>query len=132
MGKSGSALIAIVLVAIAALAGCVRTAPIRNVTDAPISPVADRSLTTADVERAIKRAGAQLGWQMQTVQPGLIRATLNLRTHTAVVDIPFTQKSYSILYKDSTNLQADGTVIHNNYNGWVSNLDRAIQTQLIN
>lgn len=114
------------------LVSCARTAPIRNVTDAPISPVANQTITVGDVERAITRAGAQLGWQMRTVKPGLIEGTLNLRTHTAIVDIPFTQKSYSILYKDSTNLQADGTVIHNNYNGWVENLDRAIRTQLVN
>lgn len=124
--------IVVALVAVVALAACARTAPIHNVTDVPISPVANQAMTAADVERAIKRAGAQLGWQMKTVKPGLIEATLNLRTHTAVVDIPFSPNSYSILYKDSSNLQADGTVIHSNYNGWVSNLDRAIRTQLVN
>jgi hypothetical protein len=121
----------VALLAVVALAACARTAPIHNVTNAPIEPVANRTLTTTDVERAIHRAGAQLGWQMKTVKPGLIEATLNLRTHTAVVNIPFTERSYSILYKDSSNLQADGSVIHNNYNGWVSNLDRAIRTQLV-
>ena len=39
-------------------------------------------------------------------------------------------KNYSINYKDSTNLDYDGTNIHRNYNGWIANLDRAIKTQL--
>ncbi len=69
---------------------------------------------------------------MRTVRPGLIEATLVLRTHSATVEIPYSPKSYSIEYKTSTNLQADGNVIHQNYNGWVENLDRGIRVQLVN
>jgi hypothetical protein len=31
---------------------------------------------------------------------------------------------------DSTNLNYDGTNIHRNYNGWITNLDKAIRSQL--
>jgi hypothetical protein len=47
-----------------------------------------------------------------------------------VVDIPYSAKSYSITYKSSSNLNYDGTTIHSNYNGWVQNLHKAINTQL--
>ena len=67
---------------------------------------------------------------MQDVAPGNILATLNLRTHMAQVDVSFDTKAYSIQYKDSTNLNYNGTSIHSNYNGWVQNLDKSIRTQL--
>lgn len=123
------------VVVIAVLAGACaanRTAPIRNVADAPVTVAPGKTATQADVERAILRAGIALGWQMKPVKPGLIEGTLALRTHVAVVEIPYSTKSYSIQYKTSTNLQADGNVIHQNYNGWIENLDKGIRVQLIN
>lgn len=120
--------VAVLLTACAAT----RTAPIRNVTEAPVVAVSGQTLTAADVERAIRRAGAQLGWTMRNVRPGLMEATLVLRAHSATVEIPYSQKSYSIQYKTSTNLQADDNLIHQNYNGWVENLDRGIRVQLVN
>jgi hypothetical protein len=110
-----------------ALIGC-RTAPVYNVTDAPIN--ASEKATAEDVKKAILSAGAGLGWQMKEVEPGHIVGSLFLRKHSAVVDIPYSTESYSITYKDSTELKYDGTNIHGNYNGWVQNLDRAIQARL--
>lgn len=49
----------------------------------------------------------------------------------AQVDIPYNAKAYSIQYKNSANLKYDGVSIHSNYNGWVQNLDRAIQSRLV-
>ncbi|MEJ2456472.1 MAG: hypothetical protein P8103_20310 [Candidatus Thiodiazotropha sp.] len=110
-----------------ALIGC-RTAPVYNVTDAPIN--ASEKATAEDVKKAILSAGAGLGWQMKEVEPGHIVGSLFLRKHSAVVDIPYSTESYSITYKDSTELKYDGTNIHGNYNGWIQNLDRAIQARL--
>jgi hypothetical protein len=85
-----------------------------------------------DVQKAIIRAGAGLGWQMKPVEPGLIVGTLTLRTHMAMVNVKYDAKTYSITYKDSSNLDYTGDSIHKNYNGWVTNLDRGIQSQLSN
>jgi hypothetical protein len=112
------------------LVGC-RTVPIHNVKDVPVNVPAGQTATLATVEQAIVRAGNSLGWQMKVEKPGLIVGTLNLRTHTAVVDIPFTTSSFSILYKNSVNLEQKGDTIHSNYNGWVQNLDQAIRRQLL-
>lgn len=109
------------------LVGC-RSAPLYNVTSAPVS--APKAVTLQDVEKAITRAGAGLGWQIVPREPGKMEGVLALRTHRAVVDITYDTKAYSIKYKDSSNLDYDGTNIHSNYNGWIQNLDKAIRTQL--
>ena len=109
------------------LVGC-RSAPLYNVDSTPV--VANKAVTLVEVEKAIMRAGAGLGWQIVPRAPGQIEGTLLLRTHRAVVDISYNTQSYSIKYKDSTNLDYDGTNIHSNYNGWIQNLDNAIRAQL--
>lgn len=110
------------------LAGC-RTAPVYNVDNADVM-VTGKGYTLADVSKAIRLAGASLGWNMHESSPGHIVGTLHLRSHTAVVDIPYSKKHYSIKYKSSENLNYDGTKIHSNYNGWVQRLDNAIRVQL--
>lgn len=111
-----------------ALIGC-RTSPVLNVTDAPVN--ATGQVSNSDVKKAIISAGAGLGWQMKEVKPGHIVGTLFLRKHMASVDIPYSSSSYSINYKDSSELNYDNGNIHSNYNGWVQNLDRAIQARLV-
>lgn len=108
------------------LAGC-RTAPVHNVSDAPVGRDA---MTQEQVKQAIIRAGASLGWQMRPVDPGHIVGTLYLRDHMAQVDVNYDSSTYDIEYKDSRNLRYDGNNIHSNYNGWIQNLDRAIMAQI--
>jgi hypothetical protein len=107
------------------------TAPVMNVQNAPVD-ISKASPTLDDVSKAIIRAGAGLGWHMTPQKPGLMQGRLALRSHVAVVDIKYDRKSYSIEYKDSTNLNYDAAKgeIHRNYNGWIQNLDKAIQAQL--
>ena len=64
--------------------------------------------------------------------PGRLTGRLALRQHTAVIDIEHDAKSYSIKYRDSTNLDARDGMIHKNYNNWVQNLDKGIRAQLLN
>jgi hypothetical protein len=66
---------------------------------------------------------------MVPVRPGVMRATLNLRTHVAVAEITYDAQHFAIRYVDSVNLQYDGTSIHKNYNSWIQNLERAISQQ---
>lgn len=117
-------------IAVALLAGC-RVAPVQDIVDAPVvEPASGPRLTADEVKVAIQRAGASLGWQIKEVQPYLLEGTLHLRTHTAQVNIPYSAERYSIVYKDSKDLNYDGKNIHSNYNGWVQNLDRAIKAQM--
>ncbi len=106
------------------------TAPIRNVTDAPVTNAAGKTLTPDQVKSAIIRAGATLGWQMKEAGPGMLVGSLALRTHTAEIQIPYSSSSYSITLKSSTNLDQKGDQIHKNYNGWIQNLTNGINAQL--
>ena len=124
-----AAVVASILVLLAA--GCRGSVPIYNVTDAPVA-ASKPNPSLDEVGKAIQRAGAALGWQMKETRPGHMLGTLNLRKHVAVVDVDYSVKSYSIRYKDSTELNYDGQNIHANYNGWIQNLDKGIRAQLSN
>ncbi len=113
------------------LFGC-RTAPILNITDAPIETTSGKKPALSSVTRQITSAGIQLGWQMKKVKPGHIVATLYLRDHMAQVNIFYSSRTYSITYKDSSDLKYDGTNIHSNYNGWIQRLDNSIRTNVYN
>jgi len=121
-----------VCVMLAVMAGCRAGGQIYNVKDAPVQTATGKEPSMDEVQKAIIAGGAGLGWQMAISKPGEIVATLNARSHQAVVTIPYTTKSYSILYKDSTNLKYDPVkqTIHDNYTGWVQRLDNAIRSRL--
>ena len=125
-----SRILLVIILALATLLGC-RTSPVYNVVDAPVVvATTGKKYSQDDVKTAIIRAGAQLGWQMREISPGHLVGTLNLREHMAEVDIKYTVKSYSITYRNSAELDYDGTDIHSNYNSWVQNLDNAIRAQI--
>jgi hypothetical protein len=117
------------LLLVMALAAC-NTVPIMNVDKAAVSGASGKPLTDDQVKGAIIRAGSGLGWQMTETGPGNISGTLMLRTHTAVVSIPYSSSQYSIIYKSSTNLDEKDGNIHKNYNGWIQNLNKGINAQL--
>ena len=115
------------IVGLIGLSGC-RSAPVRDYNSQPIPP----GLSMAQIGKAIQTAGNGLGWATKEQHEGLIIGTLYLRDHMAQVSIPFTRSSYSIRYKDSSNLDYDAEkkTIHSNYEGWVQNLNNAIRTHL--
>jgi hypothetical protein len=118
-----------VLAAAIAVAGC-NTMPIQNVSQAAATNAAGKPLSKDQVRGAIVRAGAALGWQMKDEGPNMLVGTIQLRKHTAVVEIPYSASDYSIKYRSSVNLDEKDGSIHKNYNGWIQNLTRGINTQL--
>ena len=132
--KLNSKWIVLVLVLIG-LASC-RMAQIQNIENAPVVFQPGETKTLAQVEKAIIRGGTSRGWVMSPVGPGHLMGTLHLRSHVAVVDITFDTKTYSIKYKDSTNLHyskdSDGTEhIHSNFVSWMQNLKTSINLELL-
>lgn len=112
-----------------ALAGC-RTSALYNP-----PPVMFPPASTDRVEQAIIEGMLARKWIPLKEQPGVIRGTLNVRRHSAVVRIVYTSNSYEITYVDSGNLlyrgSADGSArIHGRYNTWVINLMREINARL--
>jgi hypothetical protein len=121
--------VAVFSLAFAAFATGCMNAPIMEVTDAPVETVG-RPATLADVEKAIIRAGSKNGWRMSSVKPGLAVGTYTQRERTVTIEVPYTAKAYSIKYKDSVNMDYNGSQIRKGYNDWVIRLDRAIRVEL--
>ena len=117
---------------VAVVAGCRGGGQIYNVNGAPVQTATGKEPSMEDVQKAIIQAGVALGWTRAVVKSGEMMGTLNVRSHQAVVTIPYTTKTYSILYKDSNNLKynADKHTIHENYTGWIQRLDGAIRSRL--
>ena len=124
--------IVVVCLVLAGMAGCRGGGQIYTVQDGPVQTATGKEPSMEDVQKAIIQAGVALGWTMAVVKPGEIMGTLNVRSHQAVVTIPYTTKTYSILYKDSNNLKynSDKQTIHENYTGWIQRLDGAIRSRL--
>jgi hypothetical protein len=131
MKRVGWSMAAICLVVIGMI-GCRGGGQVYQVKDAPVQTASGKELTMDEVRKEIIAAGVAAGWQMIATKPGEIVGTLNIRSHQAVVSIPYTAKNYSILYKDSTNLKYDATAqtIHENYASWIQRLDGAIRSRL--
>jgi hypothetical protein len=102
-----------------------------NVDRAPLNAPASASLK--DVERAILSAGTKRAWVMRVEAPGHIVAAHTRGAHSATVDIFFNTETYSIVYKDSSNLDYENGRIHGTYNRWVEYLkqDIALSVQTI-
>ena len=117
-----------VVVAIA-LAACT-SAPIMNVDNAAVTTASGKQLSNEQVRSAIIRAGSSLGWLIKDEGPNKLVGTLQLRDHAAVVEMPYSAGAYSINYRASVNLNEGAGKIHKNYNGWIQNLTRGINSQL--
>lgn len=118
------ALMAVVLI----LAGCQRVVPIHNVPTTQVYVPAESDVSV--IAEAIVAGGRTKGWRMSHESPGHFVGYLVVRNHTAEVDIFYDDDSYSIQYRDSTNLKYDGARIHRNYNKWIILLDQQIQANL--
>lgn len=113
-----------------AITACVNHAtPIYNVERSSFNST--EALDASRAEQAIKAAGSRIGWNMETLSPGLIRGTLNLREHVAVIDINYDGRGFSIDYVDSENLNYDEATnaIHKSYNKWIGILERRIRAE---
>ena len=103
-----------------------RTAPVLNIENGEVPP----GLSAQQVHEAIVSAVPRRGWDVTLDEPGHVMARLDKRGHSATVDIDYTSTHYSIRHHESTDLGFDGTKIHKNYNGWVTNLNKDIQSEL--
>lgn len=108
------------------LVGCGRVQPVMNVEDTPVA----YDLQNKQVKAAIVQSATNRGWTIEETSPGLLIAKINVRSHFAEVEIPYSNKYYSIIYLNSVNLKAGDGKIHRNYNRWVNNLNVDIQRAL--
>lgn len=126
MGKKGISLSTGLLVLV--LGACSST--LFEIRDNPIETGTEGPVTMNQIGDAITEAGKGLGWKMATTKNGEISGTYSNAKQSATVAIPYTTKTYSILYKNSSNFKYNGTKIHKRYNELVSGLDAAIRREL--
>lgn len=112
------------------LSGCFgRVQPLYNVVSKPI-PAASQALSMKEIGNVIELAAMGRDWLINKKQEGVYELTQTKKTHVAVVQVNYDQKTFSIKYKDSSDLLYNGTNIHRNYNRWVQYLERDIQMGL--
>lgn len=113
-----------------AVSACQRTEPIYNVENRTAAVPTSTSPSSKIIDDAIARAAAATGWTLEAIGPGQYRGTIGWRTHTAVVNITYTDQSYSIVLEQSQNLLEGDGQIHRNYNRRVEQLEAEIDRQL--
>jgi hypothetical protein len=110
-----------------------RTAPMVEQENMPLS--AAKALTPAEAKKSIIAAAVRKGWRVVKDNPGNLRFEYLRGKHMAVIDVPYTTKSYGIKYVASDNLNyqdKDGRrLIHPTYNDWVNGLVQAINLEMI-
>lgn len=131
-------LLSLILVCAATLSGNVlarASVPVINVENAVIATGSGKTPTLAQVKQSIVQAATVQNWQVTETLDGRLNATLVVRgKHYMTIEIPYTTTQYSLIYKNSINLNyevLEGTpVIHPNYNKWVQNFSNSIRIEL--
>ena len=107
--------------------------PITNYQDMPVRARGGKPLSQAEVRDAIVAAASAKQWKVNYVAAGLLVAQRNVAgRHLIEVDIRYGPQQYSILYRNSVNMnyRAADSSIHPNYNRWarelVDGIDRAL------
>lgn len=135
--KRTKGLIAGVLIAMLTLATAgvhaARVAPMAEKENMPLT--ATKALTAAEAKKAVLAAAVRRGWRTVKDTPGNLRFEYLRGKHMAVIDVPYTTKTYGIKYVASDNLnyqEKDGRrYIHPTYNGWVDGLVQAINLEMM-
>lgn len=108
--------------------------PIKNMIDVPVPIRADGGRYSINEVRAAIIQGSQTPlWTAEVAGDRIIRAKLNVKNkHFAVVEVPYSESAYSIIYVSSDNLDYNPTrqTIHRNYAKWVLRLSTSINEQL--
>jgi len=105
--------------------------PAINHENLPTVSAIGKSVTSDQVKQAIVLAATSKGWTTSLDQSGAIVATLIVRNkHTIVVTIPFAEDKFSVLYRDSSNMNYSNGTIHPHYNSWVESLLSGIRSEL--
>ncbi len=110
-----------------ATAEAARVQPVENIENAPVPA----GLDMQTIRNAIIDGCSTRNWVAQEIEDGYLQCTLQLRSHTAVVDINYTTEHYSITYANSVDLKYKDGKIHRNYNSWVQNLNGDINNALL-
>lgn len=94
-------------------------------------PTIEQSYTKAQMKDAIVAAMQRFRWVIVEDNDGKIVAEYRRGKIMAKIAATYTSSSYEINYVESENLKYDGVNIHRKYNGWIRNLEREIDKNLM-
>jgi hypothetical protein len=128
----GALLISVVMASTAYARSAV---PIEDHDKIPVVASVNKDISAEQVRQAIIVGGARRAWTFADSGAGQLTGTLVVRNkHTVNVTVDYNSKSYSIRYKDSSNMQyvmENGVpVIHPFYNKWIDNLIADVNVEL--
>lgn len=103
--------------------------------EAVYNPVIEynKEASAKTVEAAIKKSLIGRGWNVIETENGMVKAKLNIRGHSATVNIKYGDGEITFEYLKSTNLtktKRGKELIHRNYNRWVRYLEQDINNHL--
>ncbi len=111
--------------------------PILNYSAIPVAATSGVVLTENQVCQIVREVAEQRKWLVGVQPDGKLVASLswNASKHTIVVEVACSAASYSVLYKDSINMNfgtRDGqSIIHPHYNKFVRELNDLVRTRLM-
>lgn len=110
--------------------------PIESHENISIADSVGKAVSAQQVRQAIIAGGTRKAWTFTDSGEGQLTGTLfvNNNKHMVVVTVDYSPKSYSIRYKDSTNMKYSMkygiAVIHPFYNRWVESLIAEVNAEL--
>ena len=90
---------------------------------------------SSNVRNSIRNALKRYEWIVESDKPGMMVAKQMRRSHMAKVKITYNSKKVNVEYVNSDNLnysvdEEGNKRIHGTYNTWVTNLERAIASEV--
>jgi hypothetical protein len=83
-------------------------------------------MSDAQIKKSIRAALLGRGWMLNEENPGKVVSTLNLRKHTAKIEVDYDTKQVRIKHLESINLLEEDKkgqrVIHRTYVTWINNV----------
>jgi hypothetical protein len=92
------------------------------------------TLTMQKIRSVVRVGVLGRGWTVKEPGEGIVEARLDKDKYVVIVTVAYDAKAVRITYKDSENLEYEGTgpaaTIKRGYNGWVKNIEKDIAVEL--
>jgi hypothetical protein len=108
-------------------------AQIQNYENVSVTTGSGKLIPAEKMREVFVAAGARRSWAFKDAGPGKLIGTLIVRgRHTVEVEVTYSPERYSVVYKNSSNMNysEQGSLIHPNYNKWVADLMNAVRSEL--
>jgi hypothetical protein len=114
------------------VAGCTKTGPVLDITNAPVYRGGSGTVTLEQVRDKIAAGVQAKRWGIEDESRGWMLCRVDAGGHWARVRITYDTTQYTIVhFESSPGLKWNGTRIHKRYNNWIKLLDQSIRKQLM-